>query len=83
MLARLHRAGELTAVYVPDSQDEAMRDLSRAREDAVIATRKAKQRLNSFLLKNGFIYSGRTKYTKAYLMIQCIHAPNFKEYIIL
>ena len=41
MLARLHRAGELTAVYVPDPQDEAMRDLSRAREDAVIAGRKA------------------------------------------
>ena len=45
-LARLHRAGELTAVYVPEAQDEAMRDLSRAREDAVIAGRKAKQRLN-------------------------------------
>ena len=50
MLARLHRAGELTAVYVPDGQDEAMRDLTRAREDAVIAARKAKQRLNAFLL---------------------------------
>ena len=35
MLARLHRAGELTAVYVPDARDEAMRDLTRAREDAV------------------------------------------------
>lgn len=45
-LARLHRSAELTAVYVPDTQDEAMRDLCRAREDAVIATRKAKaQRL--------------------------------------
>ncbi len=34
MLARLHRAGELTAVYVPQAEDEAMRDLTRAREDA-------------------------------------------------
>ena len=35
MLARLHRAGELRAIYVPDDADEAMRDLVRAREDAV------------------------------------------------
>ena len=34
-LARLHRAGELRAIYVPDDTDEAMRDLVRAREDAV------------------------------------------------
>ena len=46
MLARLHRAGELSAVYVPDLQDEAIRDLTRAREDAVIACKKSKQRLN-------------------------------------
>ena len=32
-LARLHRAGELTAVWVPDGAQEALRDLSRARED--------------------------------------------------
>ena len=66
MLARLHRAGELTAVYVPDTQDEAMRDLSRSREDAVIAGRKAKQRLNAFLLRHGIDYSGKTKWSKAY-----------------
>jgi transposase len=34
-LARLHRAGELTAIYVPTPDDEALRDLVRAREDAV------------------------------------------------
>ena len=66
MLARLHRAGELTAVYVPEAQDEAMRDLTRAREDAVAAARKAKQRLNAFLLRNGLIFAGRTKWSKAY-----------------
>jgi transposase len=64
MLSRLHRAGELTAVYVPDSQDEAMRDLTRAREDAVLATRKAKQRLSAFLLRNRVIYTGRTRWSK-------------------
>lgn len=52
-LARLHRAGELTAVYVPDAEDEAMRDLTRAREDAIIDQKKAKQRLLAFLLRKG------------------------------
>jgi len=39
-LARLHRAGELSAIYVPEPEDEAVRDLTRAREDARIAERK-------------------------------------------
>ena len=66
-LARLHRAGELTAIYVPDTEDEAMRDLTRARNDARIAARKAKQRLHSFLLRNDFIYPGKTKWIKTHL----------------
>ncbi|MDF1526060.1 MAG: transposase, partial [bacterium] len=52
-LARLHRAGELTAVYVPTPEDEAMRDLVRGREDAKRDERKAKQRLGAFLLRHG------------------------------
>lgn len=66
-LARLHRAGELTAVYVPHQEDEAMRDLTRAREDARIVARKAKQRLNSFLLAHGFVYGGKTRWSKAHM----------------
>lgn len=58
MLARLHRAGELTYVYVPRSDDEAMRDLTRAREDAVKAQRVARQQLGGMLLRLGFKYSG-------------------------
>jgi len=54
-LARLYRAGELTAVYVPREDDEAMRDLSRAREDAVNASRTARQRLGAMLLRLGGI----------------------------
>src|SRR5213594_50419 len=42
-LARLHRAGELTAVWVPDAGHEAMRDLVRARLDAVHALRPGAQ----------------------------------------
>ena len=47
-LARLFRAGELTAIRVPDVDDEAMRDLTRAREDAVNVERRAKQRTAPF-----------------------------------
>lgn len=65
-LARLHRSGELTAVYVPGPEDEAMRDLTRAREDALIVSRKAKQRLNSFLLRNGCDFPGKTRWSKAF-----------------
>src|SRR2546426_3596175 len=52
-LARLHRAGELRAIYVPDDTDEAMRDLVRAREDAVGMGTQAKYRLKAFLLRQG------------------------------
>ncbi len=65
-LARLHRAGELTAIYVPDPEDEAMRDLVRGRDDARNAARKAKQRLLSFLLRHGWRYSGKKNWTKAH-----------------
>jgi len=62
-LARLHRAGELTAVWVPDAGHEAMRDLVRSRLDAVHALRRARQQLSGFLLRHGFHYS-RPAWTK-------------------
>jgi transposase len=65
-LARLHRAGELHKVYVPLPEDEAMRDLSRAREDAKRAEVKAKQQLSAFLLRNGFKFRGKTAWSNAY-----------------
>ncbi len=55
-LARLHRAGELTTVWVPDAGHEAMRDLVRARLDAVHALRRARQQLSGFLLRQGCHY---------------------------
>ena len=55
-LARLHRAGELTAIYIPTDADEAMRDLVRAREDAVGLSTQAKHRLKAFLLRQGRRY---------------------------
>ena len=51
-LARLHRSGELTAVWVPDEEQEAMRELTRAREDMKAIEAKARQRLGAFLLRH-------------------------------
>ena len=55
-LAKLHRAGELTAVWVPDETHEAIRDLVRARLAAVRTLRKARQQLSGFLLRQGCHY---------------------------
>lgn len=52
-LARLLRAGELTRVWVPDTEQEAMRDLWRCRGDFKIQERKARQQLNGFVLRHG------------------------------
>jgi transposase len=52
-LARLLRAGELTAVWVPDEAHEALRDLTRAREDARDGLHRARQQLGKFLLRLG------------------------------
>jgi len=66
-LARLARVGELAAVRVPDSADEAMRDLVRGREDAVREQRNARHRLKALLLRNGIAYSGRAAWSGAHL----------------
>jgi transposase len=65
-LARLHRAGELTAVWVPDAVHEAVRDLVRAREAAADDLRRKRQQLLSFLLRRGRIYGGGGHWTLAH-----------------
>jgi transposase len=66
-LCRLDRAGELTPVWVPDQEQEAMRDLTRAREDMKGLERTTKQRLNAFLLRYGRLYeSGKSRWTQAH-----------------
>jgi transposase len=65
-LARLHRAGELTAVHVPEATDEAMRDLCRARTDAVQDLRRGRAQLKAFLLRHGYRYAGKTAWTQAH-----------------
>ena len=65
-LARLHRAGELTAIWVPDPDHEAIRDLVRAREAAMEDLREKRQHLQSFLLRHGRIYAGHRPWTKVH-----------------
>jgi transposase len=66
-LARLLRAGELTPVYVPEPTDEAIRDLCRARTDAVDDLRRCRQRLKGFLLRHGFRYQGKANWSQAHM----------------
>jgi transposase len=87
-LARLARAGELEPIYVPDAVDEAMRDLVRAREDAVSMQRQARQRLQALLLRNEIRYVGRSSWTRAHRRwISGIKLPKpaqqiaFEEYV--
>jgi transposase len=65
-LARLHRAGELTAVWVPDGAQEALLDLTRAREDIRHLQLQAKQRLLAFFLRHGKRFSGKCHWTRAH-----------------
>ena len=65
-LARLLRSGDLTRVYVPTVEDEAIRDLCRARDAARITLKNAKLRLKAFLLRLGLHYVGRANWTDAH-----------------
>jgi transposase len=66
-LARLYRAGELTGIYVPDPQDEAVRDLVRARYQVQRQQHRARQQLKMFLLRHNLRYAGTTSWTPKHL----------------
>src|SRR5919106_694375 len=66
-LARLMRSGDLTPVYVPKEEDEAIRDLTRAREDALQDLTAAKFRLQAFLRRHDIRYTGRATWGPAHL----------------
>ena len=66
-LARLLRSGDLKRVWVPDRDQEMMRDLSRARDDMKGQERKARQQLNAFVLRHGHHWPrGRSRWTQAH-----------------
>ena len=66
MLARQLRAGDLTHIVVPDERDEAIRDLSRAREDAVAARLRVGQQMKAMLLRHGRDYLRRNCWSQAH-----------------
>ena len=87
-LVRLFRAGELTSIYVPTVEDEAIRDLVRCRDDMKRFERKARQRLLAFLLRHGYHSGGKRHWTKGFYTwlatIKFSHSAQqivFQEYI--
>jgi len=62
-LARLLRSGDLVAIRVPTRQEEAVRDLCRARADMVEDLTRARNRLGKFLLRHGEVWAGATAWT--------------------
>src|SRR5919204_989159 len=77
-LARLHRAGELVAIRIPTVQEEAVRDLCRARADLVEDRTRARHRLSKFLLRHGRPWRGGNAWTlthERWLLAQRFHQP--------
>jgi transposase len=66
-LARLARSGDRTAVSVPKVEDEAMRDLTRVREETLSDLKAAKFRLKAFLLRHDIRSTGRANWSPAHL----------------
>lgn len=87
-LARLMRSGDLTPVYVPKVEDEAIRDLCRAREDVLRDLKAAKLRLKAFLLRHDIRYTGQATWNPAHLRwLSAVVCPTpaqqivFQEYV--
>ena len=87
-LARSMRSGDLTSIYVPGIEDEALRDLSRGRDDAMQDLKRSKRRLKSFLLRQDIRYEGRATWNPAHLRwlaeVVCPTPPQqivFQEYL--
>jgi transposase len=66
-LARLARAGDLTVVYVPKVADDAIRALTRAREETLGDLKAVKFRLKAFLLRHDIRSTGRANWSPAHL----------------
>ena len=66
-LAQYHRSGDLTPVHIPDVEDEVIRDVCRGRTDAVQEVKRSKQQLLSFLLRNGYRYTGKAHWTEPHM----------------
>ena len=66
-LGRLYRSGELTAIHIPDEEQESVRDLTRAREDAVEDSTRKRHQLSKFLFRHGHRYHGGKQWTRGHI----------------
>lgn len=84
-LARLLRSGELTPIWVPDEEHEALRDLTRAREDARVDLLRARHRLSKFLLRLGVMPPASVKPwgVKHRQWLQGLHLPRASQQSVL
>lgn len=84
-LARALRSGDLTAVWVPDQEQESMRDLTRARDDMKSQERQARQQLNAFVLRHGHAWPrGKTRWGKPhYNWLESITFPHPWQQVVL
>jgi transposase len=84
-LARTLRNGDLTAVWVPDEEQEAMRDLTRARDDMKAQERKARQQLNAYVLRHGHAWpSNKTRWTQThYNWLESLKFPHDWQQVVL
>jgi transposase len=82
-LARLARSGDLTLVSVPNVEDEAIRALTRAREDTISDLKDAKFRLKAFLLRQDIRYVGRANWGPAHLRwLSAVVCPTAAQQIV-
>lgn len=79
------RNGDLTAVWVPDEEQEAMRDLTRTRDDFKAQERKARQQLNAYVLRHGHAWpSNRTRWTKTHCnWLESLKFPHDWQQVVL
>ncbi len=84
-LARALRAGDLDGVWVPDTEQEAMRDLTRARADMKAQELKARQQLNGFVLRHGHSWpANKTRWTQSYYnWLESLVFPHDWQQIVL
>ena len=66
-LAGLFRAGELWGIHIPDVEDEVVRDVCRARTDAVDERTRSRKQLGAFLLRNGYQYTGKSRWSEGHM----------------
>ena len=66
-LAGYLRSNDLKAVHIPDLEDEVIRDVCRGRTDAAQELARTKKQLLSFLLRNGYHYTGKANWTEAHM----------------